>query len=778
MPTFRLFRLSTYLTLGASFLALAYAEWIFVPEATVLMLLMIAVLVALYLYEDRLPLTLRGANRVGGVLGLAASGWLAWKMSQPGSGLLENLPWSVRIMPYIGPVLAVLLPAKILRPNKHVGDYWAFHASALCLVALATAMAEDAIFFALVLLYLILFVWSLVLFFMMRASGQVAPLPSHRLLPSPVAHASAVDDHPRRREVRLVLASLLVAIGLAMPFFLVTPRTGGPVWDLAGRRFEVGFAADQLLDLNRTGTLHLNTETAFEVEIRDAGTGAPVEMFPTETRWRSVNGTYTHYKNGTWPAREQINLNSSTMNFRILGLPETPGTYAPPTFGPGTVQIRYAVPTRLRALLVADPIQWNPASLSPIATIDPSGPLPWAIRSDGRLMPVPPMRLRQPTVFYMQVIQPDPTRAFSPPLVPVWKTPPPKETDERAVDRKAILEYEEQLRNNPVPAVKEYTDRLLQRLVSAGRLPASVSADIDPATGLPHERQHIIIAEALRDHLRSSGEFAYSSYLRRQDPRIDPMEDFLRNTREGHCERFATALVLMLRSQGIPAQYVLGFRGMEYVDSGKFNIRHDHAHAWAEALVPFPGDRTGRVYQWFSLDATPGFDEMNAFAGGSWWEQTLNRSRELLSSYVVGYDSNSREKVMVAISENSTWENGAIAASLILLALLAARFLRRRRRVKRRQTSLGWSRSYSGLLHALRPLGLLPEPGQTPQEFAAAAQSKLRQSPHTAAVANVPRDWAEAHYASHFGGHTIAPDRAAELDRSLEMLRRAVRQGG
>ena len=40
----------------------------------------------------------------------------------------------------------------------------------------------------------------------------------------------------------------------------------------------------------------------------------------------------------------------------------------------------------------------------------------------------------------------------------------------------------------------------------------------------------------------------------------DPLADFLFNVREGHCEYFATAMAVMLRTQGIATRIVNGFQ--------------------------------------------------------------------------------------------------------------------------------------------------------------------------------------------------------------------------
>lgn len=64
------------------------------------------------------------------------------------------------------------------------------------------------------------------------------------------------------------------------------------------------------------------------------------------------------------------------------------------------------------------------------------------------------------------------------------------------------------------------------------------------------------------------------------------VEEFLFRHRRGHCELFASAMVLMLRAEGIPARFVTGFLGAEYnpIES-YFVVRQSNAHAWVEAEV-------------------------------------------------------------------------------------------------------------------------------------------------------------------------------------------------
>jgi len=77
-----------------------------------------------------------------------------------------------------------------------------------------------------------------------------------------------------------------------------------------------------------------------------------------------------------------------------------------------------------------------------------------------------------------------------------------------------------------------------------------------------------------------------------------PIETFLFDTRRGHCEYFASAMVLLLRAQGIPARLVTGFYGAEWSAwEGAWVVRQSNAHAWVEAWLGDEG--------WTVFDPTP-----------------------------------------------------------------------------------------------------------------------------------------------------------------------------
>ncbi|MEM9553886.1 MAG: DUF3488 and transglutaminase-like domain-containing protein [Acidobacteriota bacterium] len=85
---------------------------------------------------------------------------------------------------------------------------------------------------------------------------------------------------------------------------------------------------------------------------------------------------------------------------------------------------------------------------------------------------------------------------------------------------------------------------------------------------------------------------------------LNPIEDFLFTYRSGHCEYFATAMVLMLRAEGIPARFVTGFLGAEQNRlEGFYVVRQRNAHAWVEAWTD---DGGWRVYDPTPPEGRPG----------------------------------------------------------------------------------------------------------------------------------------------------------------------------
>jgi transglutaminase-like putative cysteine protease len=92
------------------------------------------------------------------------------------------------------------------------------------------------------------------------------------------------------------------------------------------------------------------------------------------------------------------------------------------------------------------------------------------------------------------------------------------------------------------------------------------------------------------------------------DPDKEPIVDFVLNNKKGFCAHFASGMVLMLRSIGVPSHVVSGYYVSEYSPSlGEYIVRERDAHAWVEVL-----DEKNK--QWVTFDSTP-INQMNAYLG-------------------------------------------------------------------------------------------------------------------------------------------------------------------
>jgi transglutaminase-like putative cysteine protease len=102
-------------------------------------------------------------------------------------------------------------------------------------------------------------------------------------------------------------------------------------------------------------------------------------------------------------------------------------------------------------------------------------------------------------------------------------------------------------------------------------------------------------AKAIERWLRVN--IAYNEAIPAPPANRDPIEWFLFEQREGYCNYYATAMVLMLRAQGVPARMAAGFaQGTWDPQREAFLVRERDAHTWVE--VYFPG------YGWVEFEPT------------------------------------------------------------------------------------------------------------------------------------------------------------------------------
>src|SRR5215472_2251898 len=302
--------------------------------------------------------------------------------------------------------------------------------------------------------------------------------------------------------------------------------------------------------------------------------------------------------------------------------------------------------------------------------------------------------------------------------------------------------------------------------------------------------------KALRIETYLRTRFAYTLNLTGK-PGQDPLAHFLFETRAGHCEYFASAMAIMLRTLGIPSREVNGFLPGEYNDlGGDYIVRASDAHSWVE--VYFPGNG------WQVFDPTP-----SAIEGGNglltrlgmyvdWMQITWNE-------WVIGYDFAHQ----VALAQNlqrgsknwgesarawfdrkqqegkrwlKSWqlEHGSLGYLLpvvLVLLLLGLRYnvpaqvIRRVRLILQIRAAKSGrsdpqlaSRLYGELLRMLARRGVMRTETQTPLEFAAGMNS--------AQLAPAVQEFTQLYAHARFGGAACDTTRLGQL---LEQVRAALR---
>ena len=273
-------------------------------------------------------------------------------------------------------------------------------------------------------------------------------------------------------------------------------------------------------------------------------------------------------------------------------------------------------------------------------------------------------------------------------------------------------------------------------------------------------------------------------------PGDDPLAHFLFETRGGHCEYFASSMVIMLRTLGIPSREVNGFLPGEYNDlGGDYIVRASDAHSWVE--VYFPG------MDWQVFDPTPALAENDA-GFLTRLGQYADWAQLTWSEWVIGYDFGHQVALAQNLQRSShdmsesmrawyrrqqmqgrrwmkSWHNRiSILIPLVVLTFLIVlrfdalsatlrrmwlRWQMRSAKAARLNPHLA-SKLYAELLRMLARRGLIREMSQTPFEFAAAVDAPN--------LAPAVREFTQLYAHTRFGG---APCDATRLRQLLDQIR-------
>lgn len=164
--------------------------------------------------------------------------------------------------------------------------------------------------------------------------------------------------------------------------------------------------------------------------------------------------------------------------------------------------------------------------------------------------------------------------------------------------------------------------------------------DIEPDPSIRPFGEDGRTVRAIQAYLQT--EFTYTLDILAAPPGRDPVEWFLTERHQGHCEYFASAMALLCRSVGINANVVTGYVAAEFnTATGHYIVRESNAHAWVE-VEHSPG-------QWTRYDPTPPADldrihRPNLGFGGR-LKQWFNALEYAWINSVVSYDQRPHSRI-------------------------------------------------------------------------------------------------------------------------------------
>lgn len=150
------------------------------------------------------------------------------------------------------------------------------------------------------------------------------------------------------------------------------------------------------------------------------------------------------------------------------------------------------------------------------------------------------------------------------------------------------------LRAASQPGLRPGLERFLQVPETVSERTRALARDLTAGLSTPYER-----VVAVRDYLMAT--YAYDFYPPPQAPNTDAVDQFLFVDQRGVCEHYVSAMVVMLRTLGIPARLAAGYGSGSYnAFTGYYEVRANDAHSWAEVYFEGVG--------WVPFDPTPGWE--------------------------------------------------------------------------------------------------------------------------------------------------------------------------
>jgi len=676
------FRLTSYSTIAAAALALLVAGGIGVGLAAAFA---VVILTGWKLEDTRWQLSERAALIV--IVASLPFFYFDWRVLTPflqieffETGRRANVEVTV-----LAHMILFLSAVKLLQ-RKADRDWFFLYLISFFEVLLAAGLTVSPAFIVTLTLYLLCALSTVVAFEIQKARRKVTPTQTRLLVPPDRSLFRKLPMQLWRRRYletrRLPLVSLgllLLIIVLALPFFLIAPRTASSALKRGGGGLAgfIGFSDN--VTLGEIGRLKGSDEIFMHVRIENSNAGPVAGL-----RWRGV--ALDHFTGRAWKksaVAERFEKKESDRGFFQLGTTEDVQRLTTQTFflEPVDTPVLFGAP---RVVAVQGRL--------PFVRVDSEGAIQTRSHDQERVI----------YKVYSDTTEPSP-----------------------AVLRSDALEY-----YAPAARYLELPGNLDPRITALAK---QVSTSSGARNGYDEAR-------AIETYLRDN--YGYTLELKAGGP--DPLADFLFRVRAGHCEYFATALAVMLRTRGIASRVVNGFLPGEYNETAEaYTVRQSDAHSWVEAYFP-------QTKSWVTFDPTPPAGRTARTRTGLAGQ--LSKYSEALElmwfQYVVGYDKQEQHSLATSLRNRlvdlrrgsaARWEQVRKAfpslVSFVLPALLALGAVFMAVVLTGRVRRLGWRRGlkvwqgptgeeslrvdfYRRLVAALAKQGIKREPHQTPLEFA------------------------------------------------------------
>jgi len=629
--------------------------------------------------------------------------------------------------------LIVFLSAVKLLQLKKDRDWVFLYLVSFFEVLLAAGLSFSPVFMGTLTLYLLCGLSTIISFEIQKSRRAIAVAETHLLVP-PDSRIFKNAARRNRKEGRInvetgrlplvALFLLILIFVLALPLFLVAPRSAGAAFSRSGSALSNFTGFSDSVMLGELGNLKRDDAIVMHVRIEDPQPNVDI-------RWRGV--ALDEFTGRGWKKSSEVRRSENEVK-RSPKNQEGPGFFPLGTtaaLNRLTTQTVFLEPIDSPVLFAAS----RPVAIQgdfPKLVVDGEGSVQLARSESARTMYTALSEMTQPDA--------------------------------------GLLRQDSQ--RDPV-TYRRYSElpKTLDPRISALTNAVMVNA---------HASNRYDFAKAIEAHLRQ--DYGYS--LQMTAGGSDPLADFLFNVKAGHCEYFSTAMAVMLRTRNIPARVVNGFLQGEFNEaSGAYTVRQSDAHSWVEVYFPESSSwvtfdptpsvgrevpaRTGLAAQlgkyaqafeliWFQY--VIGYDKQEQRSLAAALQSQLSDFRHTLGQFVY------------AVRQTITSKAGALYFVLLtaagaFLLWFAARRVRRfgwrrglRMRPDRETATASSVLFYERMMGLLARRGLERDAHLTPLEFA----SDLQLEPALAIT--------RAYNRVRFGGQQLSAAELREIERTLEQM--------